>query len=43
MLFMNLSNEINKIIVNLNKKEFKKAINASEKLISKKNKKYPNL
>ena len=36
MLFMNLSNEINKIIVNLNKKEFKKAINASEKLISKK-------
>ena len=33
---MNLSNEINKIIVNLNKKEFKKAINASEKLISKK-------
>ena len=33
---MNLSNEINKIIVNLNKKEFKKVINTSEKLISKK-------
>ena len=32
---MNLSNEINKIIENLNKKEFKKVINESEKLISK--------